>query len=282
MCSNLKKRRAFTLVELLVVIGIIALLISVLLPALGKARESASKVKCASNQRQVGIAYQQYALDNKNYVPWRAVQGPTGRDGVARWVPYATFGPDSGYVDATQASVGVALLLKPPMGVGRAYLQSNDVFFCPSDDIRRPYRDRNHGWGPSYVPVYGDAGRGYSMSYWGWYYPRESYNKSTGLVEYRPAPELVNEKYNLKGPSNRTLMTDQGVWTRPGLATSDPDYVASMQYPFFHKKGWNVLYLDGHVKWIAYDAINAFGLPAPQGQGRSSYSAMIYGYNKAG
>jgi|GEM_PF-1664966 len=59
----------FTLVELLVVIGIIAVLISILLPSLNKARASAVGVQCLSNLRQIGIAVRSYAQDNKDWLP---------------------------------------------------------------------------------------------------------------------------------------------------------------------------------------------------------------------
>src|SRR4051812_29597842 len=77
-----REDQAFTLVELLVVIGIIAVLISVLLPALSKARRSAATVQCSSNMRQIAIAMLGYINDNKGNFP------PTATPAIPGVYPY--------------------------------------------------------------------------------------------------------------------------------------------------------------------------------------------------
>jgi prepilin-type N-terminal cleavage/methylation domain-containing protein len=71
--SRRSKSGAFTLVELLVVIGIIAILIAILLPVLNKVKEQANRIKCAANLRQLGMSTLMYLDDNKQFYPLPAV-----------------------------------------------------------------------------------------------------------------------------------------------------------------------------------------------------------------
>ena len=75
----------FTLVELLVVIGIIALLISILLPALNKARAAANTAYCLSNEHQIGLAVMQYAAQFQGYPPLGYFGQYPSSDGQGWW-----------------------------------------------------------------------------------------------------------------------------------------------------------------------------------------------------
>jgi prepilin-type N-terminal cleavage/methylation domain-containing protein/prepilin-type processing-associated H-X9-DG protein len=133
------RRRGFTLVELLVVIGIIALLISILLPALNKAREQTRRSKCLSNQRQLVMAWLMYANENKGHLvssnTWAepGTNGGAGGGGLCGFpnTPNPPVPPWSWVVGGNRPPIDAS----PDIADGRLwpYLKAYQVYQCPGN-----------------------------------------------------------------------------------------------------------------------------------------------------
>ena len=113
-CRARRIEKAFTLIELLVVIAIIAILASMLLPAMGKAKLKAQGISCMSNCKQLGLAHLMYADDNNNIV--------LGPNSNPTWC--------GGDLAAAPAAMDKNYLINSPT---YPYLKSVQVFHCPAD-----------------------------------------------------------------------------------------------------------------------------------------------------
>lgn len=248
-------KNAFTLVELLVVIAIIALLVSMLMPALSKAKASAQKVVCASNIKDIGIAWQLYGEDFNGYLYKNCnVNMP------AISVKQARF--NYGGRESTLTGLNKPILCDRPLNEYMGYdvrvssSEAIDVFKCPSD---RGKIMITFGSGEIQLPLTqgGSCYDSYGNSYFGNIFMFDiAVPPSLNPASYKTWLAKKMNKHlkvdTLHGPSEVLFLGDA-----PWAWQWDPKMP---EEPSWHQmEGFqNMLYLDGHVAFVK---INKFDLP---------------------
>ena len=218
--------RGFTLVELLVVIGIIALLISILLPAMARAREQAKRTQCLSNLRQVHALFALYAHDNRDQVPIGYRATPAFATKQLNSMVWSTSGPGNFVLFGKLMPAGL-------MGDGRA-------FFCPSENNERfQYDTPANPWPP------GPGGDPTKLVFSG-YGCRPAVPLPDDFANLPPGVTLpkLSQMKRYAGPPPAGLGAASRVAILADLANS------STRLDTRHERGVNVLYADGGAGWV--------------------------------
>ncbi len=213
MGNIMRKRKSFTLIELLVVVAIIAVLISILLPGLSKAREMARRARCMANQRQIGMGYHLYAQDHNDLGPYnhrdKMSEGYGGNLSVwAYWDMYTQFGLLFPYIG------------HPTRGKLPKDVTTPPVVICPDDAYGRRGPEN---FQPSDYPT---------TSYWmNWNACSYAWHKIS----------LTDQ------PANRVVTVDAFAWWQP-CAWDQEIWLGN-----HNREGTTVLRVDGSVIWVSAD-----------------------------
>jgi prepilin-type N-terminal cleavage/methylation domain-containing protein/prepilin-type processing-associated H-X9-DG protein len=249
------KKSGFTLIELLVVISIIAILIAILLPALSRARESASMIACASKIRQVGMGVLSYAQQFNEYLPPDGCYNRNGKSSRGRdtWWPSLIYQYATGKSEPQNPGGGYTDIYWGMQGAGFA----GNIFCCP--DAKPSIQARQEVHIESQV-TYGMNFFAFSAIY---YDSRRWFVRTTEV--YQPSSTVWATDSAVTTGTTYSLISSPG-WGPAAGAT----FSASLRHLGGMGTGelateWvpnnggktNAWFVDGHVRLLGYDEMRA-------------------------
>jgi len=229
--STFRVRRGFTLIELLVVVAIIALLVSILLPSLGKAKELANRVYCAANQRGIGQSLNLYAYDNNSIMP--VTQPPTNPNS---WTNSFSSTAATGFpsADVLSSAVPTRKQGSPIAGLWMLTLINQaptKMMICKSDRSVTGPAQRVNGQGQ----IFDNFQDQYQISY---------------SIVYPWLGAGVSPAWRNHVSSTIPLMSDMAPLSGDGgKNTLAPRGTAAANSSNHDDKGQNISYGDNHVEW---------------------------------
>ncbi len=216
----MEKQRNFTLIELLVVVAIIAILASLLLPALGRARDTAKRISELNDRKQLGMITIMYANDNQEYLP------PRGQE-----YPHRVISSTDSYNDLNN------LLLKAYIGNNVAKARAQ-LFFCHSS-LETMYNPQRNEY--NYNPSGGAKGLYASLIYYKQPWPNADMNE-TGAWKV----DRFDISSLRKAKRSYPMWGCQFIYKRNNAIWLGHDAPGSAAPP----KGSNIFYIDGSARWV--------------------------------
>ncbi|HEX8834951.1 MAG TPA: prepilin-type N-terminal cleavage/methylation domain-containing protein [Abditibacteriaceae bacterium] len=246
-CSPRPSRhRAFTLIELLIVIAVIGILAALIFPVFSRIKETGRRTACASNMKQLGMAFQQYIQDNSRRMP-NAVDGLFGAGKKGGWTYYGTFGTGANETDPV---VGAADF-DPTQGSLYQYTKNSQIYVCPSDSEAANKSKQSYAANAcvfsksSLCPGATEAETGKLND--------GTCRNGKNMVRFRDETTwmLLSEEARNRHYATQSSTDDAYLNLKEGDLTYNNYFSAR------HNAGSNLLFLDGHVKWYTIETIKS-------------------------